>query len=117
MACCAFAVFVLSQLLAPFVWVRRRLFGERTATNGPVAWSLTDAVAAGPAAPRRVASRARRWMYAAVAVELAIGAAALTYVAPASTGDAWIAAAAFDGAWCRGIVNTLGGTADGYRSE
>ena len=117
MACCAFAVFVLSQLLAPFVWVRRRLFGERTAPNDAVAWSLTDAAVATPAPSRRVSARVRRVLFAAVAVELAIGVAAFAYVAPASTGDAWIEAAAFDGAWCRGIVNMLGGNADGNRSE
>jgi len=117
MACCAFAVFVLSQLLAPFVWVRRRLFGEWTAPNAAVAWSLTDAVAAAPAPPRRISPRARRLLFAAVAVELAIGVAAFAYVAPARTGDAWIEAAAIDGAWCRSIVNMLGGNADGNRSE
>ena len=116
MACCAFAVFVLSQLLAPFVWVRRRLFGEHAVPNVAVAWSLGDAGSA-PVAPRRISPRARRVLFAAVAVELAIGVAAFAYVAPARTGDAWIEAAAFDGAWCRGIVNMLGGNTDGNRSE
>jgi hypothetical protein len=117
MACCAFAVFVLSQLLAPFVWARRRLFGERAATNAAVAWSLTHAVSAAEPPPRRISPHTRRVLFAAIAVELAIGAAAFAYVAPARTGDAWIEAAAFDGAWCRGIVNMLGGKADGDRSE
>ena len=116
MACCAFAVFVLSQLLAPFVWVRRRLFGERTVPNVAVAWSLADAAAA-PVAPQRISPRARRVLFAAVAVELAIGAAAFAYVAPARTSAGWIEAAAFEGAWCRGIVNMLGGSTDGNRSE
>ena len=121
MACCAFAVFVLSQLLAPFVWLRRRLFGERMAPNAAVAWSLGDIGAAfEPAAEsvsRRVLPRARALLYAAVAIELTLGAAALAYVAPVRSGNAWIEAAAFDGAWCRGIVNMLGGTSNGNRSE
>jgi len=121
MACCAFAVFVLSQLLAPFVWLRRRLFGDRVVPNAAVAWSLGDTGAAiestAASVSRRVLTRARTLLYAAVAIELALGAAALAYVAPARGGEAWTEAAAFEGAWCRGIVNMLGGTSNGYRSE
>jgi hypothetical protein len=118
MACCAFAVLVVSQLLAPFVWVRRRLFGEPAKTNAVVAWSLTSSrAAANDAVPRRISPRAQTLWYAAVAIELAIGAAALGYVAPARTGTAWVEAAAFDGAWCRGIANMLRGTSDGIDSE
>ena len=121
MACCAFAVFVLSQLLAPFVWVRRRLFGERVVPNTAVAWSLGDAAAVleptRESTPRRAVPRARTLLYTAVAIELAFGAAALAYMAPVRSGDAWIEAAAFDGAWCRGIVSMLGGTSNGNRSE
>jgi hypothetical protein len=117
MACCAFAVFVLSQLLAPFVWVRRRLFGERAKANSAVAWSLTGArVATNDAAPRRVL-RVRALLYAAVAIELAIGAVAFAYVVPAHSATTWTEAAAFDGAWCRGIANMLGRTSDGIDSE
>ena len=39
MACCAFAVFLLAQLLAPFVWVRRALMGDTRADNAAVAWA------------------------------------------------------------------------------
>ena len=117
MACCAFAVFVVSQLLAPFVWARRRLFGERRAPNVAVAWSLTGSASSSRVVHRRISPRTRTLLYAAVAVELAIGGAAFAYVAPARTSEVWTEAVAFDGAWCRGIVNMLGGTSDGYRSE
>jgi hypothetical protein len=40
MACCAFAVFLLTQLLVPFRWVHARIFGEpRSRPNAAVAWS------------------------------------------------------------------------------
>ncbi len=40
MACCAFAVFLLSQLLLPLRWVRDRVFGAPIATaNASVIWS------------------------------------------------------------------------------
>jgi hypothetical protein len=117
MACCAFAVFVVSQLLAPFVWARRRLFGERRAPNVAVAWSLTAGAQPPRVVPRSISPRVRTLLYAAVAVELAIGGAAFAYVAPTRSSNIWTEAVAFDGAWCRGIVNLLGGTSDGFRSE
>lgn len=115
MACCAFAIFVLSQLLAPFVAVRTRLFGARKTPNAAVAWSLTDP----PARQQTKPTRAPRWrtaLYVAVGLEIAVGVAAFAYVEPARD-SAWVAAAAFDGAWCRGIVDRLRRTDDGNRSE
>jgi len=105
MACCAFAVFVLSQLLAPFVWLRRRLFGATTTANAAVAWSPGVATIASP--------RSSRWLhktfFAAVAVELVIGAATLVYSAPRVDTDTWVEATAFDGAWCRALVARIEG--------
>ncbi len=104
MACCAFAVFVLTQVLAPFVWLRRKLFGEVATSNAAVAWSP------GAAAP---AQRTLRWthktMLTAVALELLLGAAALLYAAPRIEGAAWIEAAAFDGTWCRSLIAGIEG--------
>src|SRR5262245_4707937 len=106
MACCAFAIFVVAQLLAPFVWLRRRLFGERSAPNVAVAWTLQSAATSSTttAAPRATAhprARVRTAVLAAVVVELAIGVGAVAHLAPHGTNDAWVEAAAFAGAWCR----------------
>jgi hypothetical protein len=99
MACCAFAVLVLTQLLAPFVWLRRRLFGAPPpAVNLAVAWTLDSASTSVPAPRLR---RAHKTLFTAVALELLLGAAALVYVAPRADSSAWIEAQAFDGAWCR----------------
>src|SRR5262245_24257495 len=108
MACCAFAVFVLSQLLAPFVAVRTRLFGARHAPNVAVAWSLTDTPRRATTATRPSPPRWRTPLYIAVSLEIAIGVAAFAYVQP-TRDTAWVAAAAFDSAWCRGIVDMIRG--------
>ena len=115
MACCAFAILVLSQLLAPFVALRARLFGVRNAPNSAVAWSLTDARPQ-PVRKARPAFRWRTALYVAVGLEIAIGVAAFEHVRPPRD-TAWVAAAAFDGAWCRGIVDVIRGRTDGDRSE
>ena len=56
MACCAFALYLLSQLLLPLRWVRDRLWGEPAATgSAAVGWSPAAAVAALPRPRRRLA--------------------------------------------------------------
>jgi hypothetical protein len=41
LACCAFAVFLLHQLLVPLAWLREKLWGKGTPkANAAVAWSL-----------------------------------------------------------------------------
>ena len=106
MACCAFAIFLAAQLLAPFVWLRRKLFGERDAWNRAVAWTLQPAAISIPAPNERVLARPRSAIraavFAAVVVELAVGVAAVAHFAPHGTNDAWVETAAFAGAWCRG---------------
>jgi hypothetical protein len=101
MACCAFAAFVLTQLLAPFVWLRQRLFGAAVPVNHAVGWS-PDRVTAAPAPRLRWA---RKTFVAAVALELTLTAAAIVYVAPRGEASAaWIEAQAFDGAWCHALI-------------
>lgn len=51
MACCAFALYLLSQLLLPLRWVRDRLFGAPAAGSAAVGWTPGAALAV--AAPRR----------------------------------------------------------------
>ena len=103
MACCAFAVFLLTQLLAPFLWMRRKLLGETRRDNPAVAWSPGAPTSARPA--RR--SRFRTALYVVVGLELAAGAAAFAWVLPpspsAAASAAAIEAAAFDGSWCGGL--------------
>lgn len=66
MACCAFAIYMLSQLLLPLRWVRDRLFGApATVASASVAWSPAT-VAAAPAR-RRVSP----WLLAVAFAELA----------------------------------------------
>src|SRR5258707_15574978 len=71
LACCAFAVFLLNQLLLPFTFIRERVFGRGEARrNDAVAW--TPGMAA--ATPDRRPGRLRPAMALIVAVEvLAIG--------------------------------------------
>ena len=116
MACCAFAIFVLSQLLAPFVAMRTRLFGAREIPNAAVAWSLTDPPMRQARKARRPKPRWRTALYVAVGLEVAFGVAAFATIQP-TRDTAWVAAAAFDGAWCRGIVDMIRGKSDGNRSE
>jgi len=56
LACCAFAVFLLQQLLAPFAWMARRLWGKPGARpNDVVAWRPGMGVT--PTLPRRFRCR------------------------------------------------------------
>jgi hypothetical protein len=56
-ACCAFAVFLLQQLLAPLFLLRERLFGKAPPrVNGSVLWA-PGAVAAPPPVRLRAAGR------------------------------------------------------------
>jgi len=53
LACCAFAVFLLHQLLWPVAFIRDRLFGKSpTRPNTSVMWSLGDTLAPRPARRR-----------------------------------------------------------------
>jgi hypothetical protein len=111
MACCAFALFLLSQLLAPFVGPWRRAFGEREAgENAVVTWSPA-LVAPGPAAVSRTA-RAVRWrrgLYVAVGLELIVALAAFdafVHDAPA-TSDQTVEWFARD--WCRSAAAMITG--------
>jgi hypothetical protein len=54
MACCAFALYLLGQLLFPLRWMRDRLFGPPVATaSAAVGWAPTAAPIVSIAAPRR----------------------------------------------------------------
>jgi hypothetical protein len=102
MACCAFAVFLLAQLLAPFLWVRRKLVGDSQHNNAAVAW----APGASGVATRSPRSPLRTALIVAVGLELAVGAAAFAWVlpsAPPTMSAASIEAAALDGSWCRAL--------------
>lgn len=106
MACCAFAVFLLVNLLAPLRWLRR-LAGSRTPRANPaVAWRPGQADA--PVRPF-VSPRWRRAVAGAVAVELLVVAAlAAFWLAPgestgsnrAVTAEAWDAFVALHTVWC-----------------
>ncbi|WP_439814547.1 hypothetical protein [Zavarzinia sp. CC-PAN008] len=97
MACCAFGLFLLSQILLPFRRVRTLLFGPELelgspgAPNASVAWSLGDgpaaAAAAAPASPRL----ARRMIVGLVATEVLMFAAGGWAVV--THGPHWIAEA------------------------
>lgn len=117
MACCAFAVFLLAQLLAPFVWVRRALMGDTHADNDAVAWAPGASVVAHPSRhPRSALGTA---FAVVLGLELAAGGAAVAWstaafesgavfqsIVPSATPTmsmAAIEAAALEGAWCRGI--------------
>ena len=80
MACCAFALFLLTQLLSPLRRLRDRLFGVPPAVASPaVNWSPG---AAAPVPARR--SRLKPLLLAVIAAEVA-GVAA--YAAPATPVD------------------------------
>jgi hypothetical protein len=77
MACCAFALYLLTQLLLPVRWLRDRLFGApRQTASASVAWAPGMTVAT-PA--RR--SRMKPVLLAIIAAEV-LGVAA--YAAPAT---------------------------------
>jgi hypothetical protein len=101
MACCAFAAFLLMQLLAPFVWLRDRFFGPRAERiDGAAAWSPGGAAVALPAPPRIAW---RRGLLFAVAVEVAVLAVGYQVLvrstpAPATAGMTWTEA--LHASWC-----------------
>ena len=105
MACCAFAVFVLAQLLAPLVWCRERLFGPRRA-NVAAAWALPGGATLEQATPRTrtFAPRLRTTLLAAAGLELVVAIAVVSHLsaAPSAAGDASMWVQALEGAWCRG---------------
>ncbi len=85
MACCAFALYLLTQLLAPLGWLRDRLIGAPTATaSASVAWS-PGATASATATAMAIAapvSRRRGLLLAILALEI-VG-AGVAVAAPAA---------------------------------
>lgn len=104
MACCAFAIFLLSQLLAPFRALARRLGLARE-------WRPDDAVEWRPGVPMP-AAQPRKWrriVAAFIAFDLA--ALGLVGVATAATSDAAQTAratSAFEQAIHKSICGSLG---------
>jgi hypothetical protein len=80
MACCAFAVFLLSQLLLPLERLRAWLFGEKAPLDNPaVAWTFAESSSLAPSpAPRR--HRVARAFAIAATAELAFVAGAVALV-------------------------------------
>jgi len=112
MPCCAFAVFVVLQLLGPFAVLKRRLFGDRDPHNGAVAWRFGEpAVATGAGAGRAGGlARALDWRGKAallVAAEALVLVAAVWLVRPGSDGagaaEDWDALVALHTTWCRPV--------------
>ncbi len=117
MACCAFAVFLLGQLVAAFAWLRRQLprplrrAGSAIVEVDPAtSWQLFPAAPALVAAPglRRRSRAARHALLVAVGLELAIlGAGALglaasrSRAAPGGTPRSTGASTSF---WCRSLL-------------
>ncbi len=87
MACCAFALYLLTQLLLPLRWLRDRLFGVRA----PVA-SATVAWSPGVVAARASRPRWRPLVLAIMAAEVAGVSFALASPAAAVADDAAILA-------------------------
>jgi hypothetical protein len=113
-ACCAFAAFLLMQLLAPFAWLRDRLFGPRAvAVSASVAWSPSAVAEAAPA--RRFGWR--RGLFAVAVLELALLAGGYQYLqSDAPSGDTMTLAEALHASWCgTGPLADSGGLA-GQRS-
>lgn len=113
MPCCAFAVFLVLQLLAPFAVLRRRLFGERGNRNPAAAWRFGEPALAGPAAvarPRRVDWRGKAALIVA-AEALALAAAAFWVVQPEpgepTSPEDWDALVALHTVWCGPVERPL----------
>lgn len=105
MACCAFAVFVLMQVAAPFVWLRERIFGRRVAAaNVAVNWTFAEAGVAPRSSGVRVAGL-RKGFVIALAFELVVlaGAVQLT-VRTDTSAEASVWAEALHDSWCRASV-------------
>jgi len=109
MACCAFAVLLLLNLLAPFAALRRRLFGEPVRRNAAVAWRPGQTA---PAAAGGSRLRGPVRVTALLTAQLLVAAAALVYLQPAITAPAsqaalpgdWQTLVALHGSWCGGSV-------------
>jgi len=102
MACCAFAVFVLMQVTAPFVWLWDRTLGRgRVTTNTAVAWTFAEAGIA-PSSTRVRTLPLRNGLLIALAFELVVVVAAvqISIRAQASAED-WAWAEAIHDSWCR----------------
>jgi hypothetical protein len=115
MACCAFAVFLLSQLLLPFERVRALLFGEKAERDNPAAaWTFgIPSAAITPSFP----SHRRRFAHAlalAAGVELVFVAGAVAFVStaqtPAEQQQAGMSEKAFLDALHNSICRTFGAT-------
>jgi hypothetical protein len=104
MACCAFAVFVLMQVTAPFVWLWERIFGRRATTNAAVAWTFVEAgVASRGASSQTVSLRKGLLIALAFEVVVVVAAAQISVRAQTSAEDsAW--AEALHDSWCRVTV-------------
>jgi hypothetical protein len=107
MACCAFAAFLLVQLLVPFRALRARFGGRSRHDEAAVAWRPgTPTLAPAPGRPEL----RHRWMGALaglMALELVVVAAYLSVAAPqwpgnsaASAGADWNALLALHTVWC-----------------
>jgi hypothetical protein len=113
MACCAFAVFLAAQLLAPFVWLRQRLFGPAAPRpNRAVSWSFTDAVPVGSPPVSRRFGRLGRMTLAAVGIELLLALAIDAHLSADLPRDsrydnAWYAAQAQLGPRCSALAAML----------
>jgi hypothetical protein len=105
MACCAFAVFVLMQVTAPFVWLWERTFGRhRTRTNAAVSWTFGRA-AISPGSATVLTSPLRKGLLIALAFELVVVVAAVQLSVRAQTSaEDWVWAEALHDSWCRAAV-------------
>lgn len=109
MACCAFAAFLLINLLGPLAFLRRRLFGEAPPRNAAVAWRYGDPAATVGAVPVNLRARLRAGAGVILAVEAALVVGAALYLLPvdrsaaaAVSADGWDAFVALHTSWCAG---------------
>lgn len=114
MACCAFAAFLLVNLLAPVAALRRYLWGPPASRNAAVAWRYpAEAAARGDStvAGRAIRGGSRpRWRIGVallVIAELTGAAGAAVYLTPGSAGPSqaatdtrWEALVALHTRWC-----------------
>ena len=105
MACCAFAVFVLMQVTAPFVWLWERTFGRgRAPTNTAVTWTFAEAGVAPSSATLRTVPL-RKGLLIALAFELVVVVAAVQIsVGAQASAEDWAWTEALHDSWCRATV-------------